>query len=123
MSSDTPGARLFLIRLACGDGVRKAESMQDFSDRVKKKTGRYYDPATLSLLERMKQGWKLEDALTFASVDPLKRGAVWLSALHELSQAPETKEAPATERPKYVVHKGPRPSEQETETRRKGRAG
>lgn len=33
------------------------------------------------------------------------------------------KKAPAAERPKYVAHKGPRPSEQETETRRKGRAG
>lgn len=79
MGSETTGDRLYAIRLACGDGRRKAESQKDFSARVKKRTGVYYDPATISLLERMEQIWKLEDVEAFAAVDPLKREPAWLA--------------------------------------------
>lgn len=91
----TPGARLYAVRLACGDGFRKAETLEDFSARVQKKTGKYYDPATLSLLERMKQQWKLEDVETFAAVDPLRRGRAWLATFDGSAQAGEV---PANEK-------------------------
>jgi hypothetical protein len=72
-TSDAPGHRLFQIRLACGDGVRSPESLRKFAERVEKETGVRYDPMTISLLERMKQGWRLEDVRAFAAVDPLER--------------------------------------------------
>lgn len=75
---DSPGKRLYLIRLACGDGLRRPESMRDFVLRVKKATGEAYDPSTVSMLERDAQGWRLKDMNAFASVDPLKRGGAWL---------------------------------------------
>ena len=57
--------------------------MKAFAERVKKATGKVYDPSTISLLERDKQKWRLEDVRVLAAVDPLKRGAAWLSALAE----------------------------------------
>lgn len=81
--AETSGDRLYLIRLACGDGLRTAEPLEAFAKRVKKATGVSYSPMTLSLLERMKQKWKVEDARVLAAVDPLKRGPAWLSALAE----------------------------------------
>lgn len=77
--SDTPGARLYLIRLACGDGVRTAEPMREFAQRVKRATGADYNPMKISLLERMKQNWRLEDVTAFAAADPLGRGRAWLA--------------------------------------------
>jgi hypothetical protein len=79
--SETPGARLYRIRLACGDGTRKPEPLDAFAERVRQATGAVYDPSTVSLLERMKQKWRLDDVRAFAAVDPLGRGEVWLSAL------------------------------------------
>ena len=81
--AETAGQRLYQVRLACGDGVRKPETMEAFAERVKAETGKVYDPSTVSLLERDMQRWKLEDVRAFAAVDPLKRGEVWLSALSE----------------------------------------
>lgn len=79
--AETSGQRLYMIRLACGDGLRKPEPLPEFAERVKRATGEMYHPSTISMLERMKQGWRLDDARAFAAVDPLKRGALWLSAL------------------------------------------
>lgn len=75
----TPGQRLYLIRLACGDGVRKPESMRDFAERVRKATGQGYEHTTVSMLERDQQGWRLKDVHAFASVDPKGRGPTWLA--------------------------------------------
>jgi hypothetical protein len=87
--TETTGNRLYLIRLACGDGVRTPEPLDRFAERVREATGKAYNPMTLSLLERMKQGWRLIDVRALAAVDPLKRGATWLSALDvESEQAP-----------------------------------
>ncbi len=77
--TETVGDRLFLVRLAWGDGVRKPESLKSFSARVKRATKQHYDPMTLSLLERMKQTWKLEDVEAFVTVDRLKRTREWLA--------------------------------------------
>lgn len=82
---NTAGDRLYLIRLACGDGVRDAEPLDAFAKRVKAATGRNYSAMTVSLLERMKQKWRLEDVSAFAAVDPLGRGEAWLSGFGEPS--------------------------------------
>jgi hypothetical protein len=69
---------LYLIRLACGDGVRRPLSMREFVEHVREATGIAYDHKTVSLLERDQQGWRLKDVETFAAVDPLQRGTAWL---------------------------------------------
>lgn len=79
--TETAGDRLYKIRLACGDGTRKAEPLDAFARRVLGATGIEYDPSTISLLERMKQKWRIDDARAFAAVDPMERGPIWLSAL------------------------------------------
>jgi hypothetical protein len=86
---ESPGSRLYDIRLACGDGRRDPMPLAKFSVLVKDKTGVYYDPATLSLLERMKQGWRWEDIDVLARADPQQRGRVWLSAFEARDLAPE----------------------------------
>lgn len=78
-STLTIGQRLYLIRLACGDGVRRPESAADFGRRVKKATGLKYDQATISRLETGGRNWLLEDVEAFAAVDPLQRGRAWLA--------------------------------------------
>src|SRR4051812_47026197 len=85
---DTPGARLFQIRLACGDGVRTAETMALFAQRVQAATGRWFDPSTLSLLERDQQEWKLAHVTTFAFVDPQERGRPWLACFDIPAEPP-----------------------------------
>lgn len=85
----SPGERLYLVRLACGDGLRKAESMTEFVLRVARRTGEKYHPNAVSLLERNQQQWRLEDVRVFAAVDPLNRGEIWLSALSEAASWPE----------------------------------
>lgn len=77
--SETVGKRLFLIRAACGEGERDPESIAAFVKRVHRITGAKYQESTISLLERMKQGWRLIDVDNFARTDPLRRGPVWLA--------------------------------------------
>jgi hypothetical protein len=98
----TPGERLYLIRLACGDGLRKAESMAEFVGRVARRTGERYHPNAVSLLERNQQQWRLLDVRAFAAVDPLNRGEIWLSTLSESASLPVSKAPPADERPTYI---------------------
>lgn len=88
--AETPGDRLWLIRLACGDGFRKPEPLPLFAARVKRETGVDYHQASLSLLERMKQGWRLDDIRTLAAVDPKGRGPIWLAfGVDEASAMPD----------------------------------
>lgn len=98
-SEMTPGQRLYLIRLACGDGVREPETQEDFVARVKRRTKQAYSAMTLSNLERMKQRWKLEDVEAFAAVDPLNRGVGWLGFGLPPEAIPED-DAPAASRSK-----------------------
>jgi len=77
MEPSTPGERLHLIRRQYGD-LRKAESLKAFAARVEKATGVHYDPSTLSLLERMEQSWRLEDADTLCLLDKERRGSAWI---------------------------------------------
>lgn len=86
MADETPGDRLFLIRAACGS-TREPESLKNFALRVFRVAAVAYDPTTLSLLERMKQKWRLEDVQAIAKADPLNRGEIWLSALSGPAEA------------------------------------
>jgi hypothetical protein len=79
LMAETAGDRLYLIRLALGDGFRKAMPIPRFVEHVRAVTGADYHDATISLLERMKQNWRVDDALAFAAVDPKGRGAAWLA--------------------------------------------
>ncbi len=89
----SPGERLYLVRLACGDGLRKAEAMTEFVVRVARRTGENYHPNAVSLLERNQQKWRLVDVRAFAAVDPVDRGEIWLSALSSASTWPAQKPA------------------------------
>lgn len=77
--ADTPGKRLYLIRLALGDGFKSPLPADQFVARVKKATGVEYDPSTISRLENGQRRWLLEDAKPLAAVDPLRRGEIWLA--------------------------------------------
>jgi hypothetical protein len=122
-SSLTIGQRLYLIRLACGDGVRKPESAADFSKRVEKATGQRYDQATISRLETGGRNWLLEDVDAFARVDPEGRGRAWLAGYADadmgkdaapgrmprtLDEVPEAFIMPKVERPTARTGKGRR---------------
>jgi hypothetical protein len=102
--TETPGQRLYRIRLACGDGVRNAESLKAFAARVRRKTKQSYSAMTLSLLERMEQNWKLADVEAFAAVDPLHRGRVWLAGWEE-ALAAEPEIGPALTEPPATTHR------------------
>lgn len=94
-AAETPGDRLYLIRLARGDGRRRAESLVVFVRHVLAVTGEKYHPTTVSMLERNQQTWRLDDVRAFAAVDPLRRGEVWLSALSDAEErAQRTVDAP-----------------------------
>lgn len=93
MIADTPGKRLYLIRLACGDGVRTAEPLKAFAARLKRETRETYHPNALSLLERDEQGWRVSDVEILCRVDPLERGRVWL-AFGEDVEAGQASDAP-----------------------------
>lgn len=92
--ADTPGKRLYLIRLARGDGVRDAQPMRQFVRDVQAQTGKRYLASTISLMERELQPIALEDVEVFARVDPRGRGRFWLAfgdpTPDQGMQAPET---------------------------------
>lgn len=78
-SADTPGQRLYQIRLALGDGVKNAMRIEDFVALVKRVTGATYDPSAISRTENGGRKLTLEDAPIFAAVDPRHRGRNWLA--------------------------------------------
>jgi hypothetical protein len=110
--AETPGDRLYMIRLACGDGLRRAEPLPEFVERVKETTGKAYHPATLSLLERMQQEWRLRDIDAFAAVDPLGRGRAWLAVFDEEAPATSSARGAKLEEPPIPA---PRPSAQKAQ--------
>lgn len=77
--ADTPGRRLYLIRLALGDGVKNPMRIEDFVALIKKKTGAVYDPSAISRTENGDRKLTLEDAPIFTAVDKLKREPDWLA--------------------------------------------
>jgi hypothetical protein len=77
--NETPGKRLYQIRLSYGDGTRTPEPLQAFAARVTKQTGERYHAATISLLERMEQEWRYSDFNALSRMDKQQRGAPWLA--------------------------------------------
>lgn len=73
------GQRLYLIRLACGDGVKNPMFIDDFVALVERTTGHRYDPAAISRSENGKRDITVDDAIRFAAVDPKQRGKAWLA--------------------------------------------
>lgn len=80
-ASTTRGQRFYLVRLACGDGVRRAESMRAFVARVERETGLVIHPSVLSEIENDKASKTvtLEQIAAVAAVDPKHRGKLWLA--------------------------------------------
>ncbi len=78
VSSEVAG-RVYLVRLACGDGVALPLSMTDFARLLNGRTGRHYDRGTIARLEIGRQAARLVDIECIAAVDPLKRGRSWLA--------------------------------------------
>lgn len=74
-----PGQRVYLVRLALGDGVKNPLSLADFALLIKRKRKAVYDPSALSRLENGKRAMTTEDAEHVAAVDPKERGAAWVA--------------------------------------------
>lgn len=75
----TSGQRIYLVRLARGDGIRDAEPIRDFAAALSKARGKNYDPSTVSRLERGDQRPSLDDCEAVAKLDPAQRGAAWIA--------------------------------------------
>lgn len=77
----TLGQRIFQVRLALGDGVRKPLSMRDFAALLSRTAGRE-PPYSVSFISRWENGEsepRLDELVLIAHVDPLRRGAPWLA--------------------------------------------
>lgn len=77
----TPGvaARVYLIRLALGDGVKTPMSMERFAILLTFRTGRQYTRGTIARIEVGHQPAQLADIEAMATIDPKQRGACWLA--------------------------------------------
>jgi hypothetical protein len=82
--SGTEGDRLYLVRLALGDGFRKPLSQRKMGEMIG------YDDGTISAIEKGKLKMSREVAEAVAKIDPEKRGPAWLlwnvRATHEPSE-------------------------------------
>lgn len=78
-TAQTPGQRLYLIRLALGDGVKNAMKISDFVELVRRVTGARYDGAAISRSENGSRKLTLDDVTAFAAVDPERRSRAWLA--------------------------------------------
>lgn len=77
VAGTTVGQRVYLVRLACGDGVRKAEPMREFAERLSDE-GRPFYASRISDIENDNSQPTLEEVDRIAAVDPLNRGRDWL---------------------------------------------
>ena len=72
MDATTVGQRVYLVRLAQGDGVRKAMPMREFADLVSMHASRVSD------IENDKSPPTLDEVERIAAIDPRRRGRDWL---------------------------------------------
>lgn len=77
MGKTTVGQRVYLVRLACGDGVRKAMPMREFAELLSGHDEPFH-ASRLSDIENDKSVPTLDEVERIAMVDPLKRGRDWL---------------------------------------------
>ena len=78
MTEETPGQRVYRIRLALGDGLKNPMTLRDFVALLRRQKARY-DPSTISRIENGTRTITLKDVQAIAAVDPLKRGRDWLA--------------------------------------------
>lgn len=72
------GQRVYLIRLALGDGFKNPMPQQEFSDYLRER-GTALDKGDVSRLENgLREQLPLHLLEAIAAVDPLKRGVLWL---------------------------------------------
>jgi len=78
VAETTVGQRVYLVRLALGDGVRKALPMREFSELLSSHDDAFH-ASRISDIENDKSAPSLEEVRRIAAVDPLRRGKVWLA--------------------------------------------
>jgi hypothetical protein len=102
----TPGQRVYLIRLAHGDGVKNPMPLAEFVALVKKRRGARYDASAISRMENGTRKVTLEDIDVLAPMDPLRRGKAWLACWEDdrppVQKGPD--EPSAQERAEFVNH-------------------
>lgn len=74
----TVAQRVYLVRLACGDGIRKPMPMREFAELLTG-DGETVHPSRVSDIENEKSPPTLAEIERIAVVDPLKRGKSWLA--------------------------------------------
>jgi hypothetical protein len=77
LDATTVGQRVYLVRLACGDGVRKAMPMREFADLLSQQGDAFY-ASRISDIENSISKPTIDEIDVIARVDPLKRGREWL---------------------------------------------
>lgn len=79
MKADTPGKRVYLIRLALGDGFKVPMPMAAFAALLTERSGVAYDSSMISRMESGDRKVTLEDAPRLAALDPEHRGPGWIA--------------------------------------------
>lgn len=77
--ADTPGQRVYLVRVALGRGHKNPMLIKDFVMVIQRLRKVSYDPSAISRLENGDRAASLEDIDAIAAVDPLRRGKLWLA--------------------------------------------
>lgn len=77
--ADTPGQRVYLVRVALGRGHKNPMLIKDFVVVIQRLRKVSYDPSAISRLENGDRLASLEDIEAIAAVDPLRRGKLWLA--------------------------------------------
>lgn len=77
--ADAPqGPRVYAIRLALGDGVRKALPLREL-ERLLAERGHRIHASELSKIEQGLRALSTDEVAVLAGLDPLRRGRSWLA--------------------------------------------
>jgi hypothetical protein len=112
MAEESRGQRFYLVRLACGDGFRAPEPLRQFCERVLARTGIRLHASELSEIENDKpsKAVTLEHAEAVASVDPKRRGKLWLawgeSQDATMGDVPLARNVPVSKRAVETIRRG-----------------
>ena len=79
MKADTPGKRVYLVRLARGDGVKNPERLEDFASALSALSGKRYDGSMISRMENGGRTVSIRESELIASLDPLRRSPAWVA--------------------------------------------
>ena len=73
------GLRVYAVRLAVGDGIRKPMPLREFVTLVNATGIVRMETSTVSLIERGIQKLSIAQCRAVAAVDPFQRGAAWIA--------------------------------------------